>query len=66
MTLTRHERRERWILAAVVAGALALGIGVLAFKSWQESRTYNRLTGAQTTTWDAVWVQLRVQGEPSQ
>jgi len=29
-----------------------------------ESATFNRLTGAHTTWWDAVWVELRVQEEP--
>jgi len=43
----------------------AIGIAiVLAFSvfGWyNESATYNRLTGAHTTWWDAVWVELRVQ-----
>jgi hypothetical protein len=29
-----------------------------------ESRAYNRLTGAHTTYWDALWLQLRVQDQP--
>lgn len=29
-----------------------------------ESKTYNKLTGAHTTTWDAMWVELRVQDSP--
>jgi hypothetical protein len=30
----------------------------------QESRSYNRLTGAHTTPWDAFWLDLRVQDTP--
>jgi hypothetical protein len=29
-----------------------------------ESDTYNKLTGAKTTWWDALWVELRVQDAP--
>lgn len=29
-----------------------------------ESQAYNRLTGANTTTWDAVFLELRVQEQP--
>lgn len=49
---------------AALAGCIALVIGVVSavwvFKSTMESRTYNRLTGAKTTWWDAMWVELRV------
>lgn len=31
-----------------------------------ESKTYNKLTGAKTTMWDALWVELRVQDVPKQ
>jgi hypothetical protein len=36
-------------------------IAVFWVRAYFESRTYNRLTGAHTTTWDALWVELRVQ-----
>lgn len=29
--------------------------------SYYEARTYRRLTGAEVTMWDAMWVELRVQ-----
>ena len=34
-------------------------------QSYFESQTYNRLTGAHTTTWDAMWVELRVMDAPA-
>ena len=33
------------------------------FKSHMEAKAYNRLTGSNATTWEAMWVQLRVQGD---
>ena len=60
-------RDERW-LCMVVAGSLLLVVIAAGIFRWvsatMESRTYNRLTGAHTTTWDAIWVELRVQDEP--
>lgn len=29
-----------------------------------ESSTYNKITGAQTTWWDALWLELRVADAP--
>ena len=34
------------------------------FASKMESNTYNKLTGAHTTWFDALWVELRVQDQP--
>lgn len=31
------------------------------FCAWNEARTYSRLTGANVTTWDALWVDFRIQ-----
>ena len=53
-----------WLwLFMVLAIVLAIP-AITIFRAYQESRTYNRLTGAHTTTWDAIWVELRVQDEP--
>lgn len=35
-----------------------------AVSSHFEARTYNRLTGSNVSTWDAMFVQLRVVGQP--
>jgi hypothetical protein len=47
-------------------GAVVLGLIVLIamIQPIMESRTYNKLTGANTTAWDALWVELRVQDQP--
>lgn len=43
------------LLLAVITGAL---------QPYFESQAYNRLTGAQTTYWDAAFLELRVQEQP--
>lgn len=50
-----------WLMVAVVVGILFLG----CISAKMESDTYNRLTGAHTTWWDAMWVELRVQDAPA-
>lgn len=57
-------RRDELIVVAMIILSFVVLIGWKVVSSYNESRVYNRLTGAQTTTWDALWVQLRVQGAP--
>ena len=54
------------LTVAVVSTMISVSLAVMAIAPWMESRTYNRLTGAKTTWWDALWVQLRVQDQPIQ
>ena len=44
--------------------AIILGLSAWITCSYFESNTYNKLTHAHTTTWDAMWVELRVQDSP--
>ena len=49
------------ILASLLILATVFGTpAVLLIAAKMESETYNRLTGARTTTWDAIWVDLKV------
>ncbi len=43
----------------------SVAVGVWVVRSSLEAQSYNRLTGADATTWEAMWVQLRVQGTPN-
>lgn len=53
---------KMWLLLGCVFAGLAAGfLAWMIFSASQESAVYNRLTGAHTTTWDALWVELRVQ-----
>lgn len=48
----------------IFAGMIILVVASIAFipiSAKMKSDTYNRLTGAHTTWWDTLWVELRVQ-----
>jgi len=47
-------------IVSTVVLTLTLALGVACVRANMESKTYNRLTGADTTWWDALWVELRV------
>lgn len=51
------------LIAIVVAVVLTAPITIWVTKSCFEANAYNRVTGAKVTTWDAMWIELRVQGE---
>lgn len=53
-----------FLIIAGVAGAVLCVPGSWVVRSYFEAKTYNKLTGASATTWDAMWVELRVQAEP--
>ena len=55
--------RKRTQDACVIFGiaAVLLLTATWLIPAYFESSTYNRLTGAETTWWDALWVELRVQ-----
>lgn len=55
---------DRIELAIKSVGALvliALLVGVWVFASWCEAAAFNRITGKSVSTWDAMFVTLRVQ-----
>ena len=41
---------------------ISIPIGVWVIKSKFEANAYNRITDSDVSTWDAMWVQLRVDG----
>lgn len=59
--------RRRTIVINVVAGTAAVIIllGAWFATSWAEARAFNEVTGKNVSAWDAMWVDLRVQAEPS-
>jgi hypothetical protein len=69
--LSQARERERLISSRqtkfallVLAGVVLLVFLVVLGCAYMEARTYNKLTGAHVTTWDAMWVDLRVQDKP--
>lgn len=60
----KTRKNELWIQMVVTSVLLIaiifISVGGWVTKSHFEAKTYSRLTGRQVTTWDAMWVQLRV------
>lgn len=48
----------------VVVGFVLLAIGGWMVASAMEASSYERVTGVPVSMWDAMWIELRVQGEP--
>lgn len=56
------------LIKEILPGILTIGfVSTLAISLWlirshMEAKAYNRVTGSNVTTWDAMWIELRVQG----
>ena len=51
-----------WSLAFVF-GSLLIVLGYI-WAAQKEAEAYNRITGSDVTAWDAMLLELRVNGEP--
>lgn len=51
--------RNRLEILTVVA-IVSVGLGLWLFSSKMQADTYNRLTGSNLTTWEAMWIQVRL------
>ena len=49
------------LVEVIMIAIIGLTLVGLALQPVNESRVYNKLTGAETTWWDAIWVELRVE-----
>lgn len=57
--------KEKFTITELLIIVAIISLLVIPPISWHfESKAYNRLTGAKTTWWDAVWLELRVQDAP--
>lgn len=45
----------------IVPGIILFALGSWVFSSAMEAAAYNRVTGKNVSTWDAMWIELRVQ-----
>ena len=61
----RDSVRHMGCLFLLVVGLLFGAIGIWATASHFEAAAYNRVTGSNVSTWDAMWIELRVQAGPS-
>jgi hypothetical protein len=53
--------RDCWMFIVAVTAGLAISIGVWVFTSNMEAKAFNNATGKNVSTWDAMWIELRVQ-----
>ena len=52
-------------MVAVFVALFLVGVPLLVWvQATMEAQSYNKLTGAKVTAWDALWVHLRVQDSP--
>ena len=54
-----------WMTLFCVSFCIGIGVCIWVFKSHFEAKTYADLTGKQVTTWQAMWVELRVIEPPA-
>jgi prepilin-type N-terminal cleavage/methylation domain-containing protein len=52
------------LLELVIVLAIMFVVSTIPISCYFESKTYNKLTGAETTWVDALFVELRVQSSP--
>jgi len=64
--LKSSEWHKGCVYVCVVLLVIGLSIGYWAFSSMMEAKAYNRATGSNVTTWDAMWIELRVQAGPKE
>ena len=51
-----------WFEVLTLVGIVVVPMALWVFFASQESKAFNRATGASTTTWDAMFTSLRVEG----
>lgn len=58
------ERPGNKVVALLVLGVFLLVLGAGVVDAFFEARAYNNATGSDVSTWDAMWIELRVQAGP--
>ena len=51
-----------WVFGLIFFGLVAgVIVGSVWFEAYNEARVFNACTGSNVSTWDALWVELRVE-----
>lgn len=53
-----------WANVYFFLGAVAIALSLWWGAAWLEARAYERVTGKTVSTWDALFLELRVDGVP--
>lgn len=56
----KDKTMNRLLITAFVSVIVGLILFFTLIGPYMEARTFNKLTGANVSTWDAIWVNLRV------
>lgn len=56
----RFPEPRPWMFVAFAAAMIGLMLASFVVGAYFEARTYERLTGREVSTWDALWVELRI------
>lgn len=51
-------------LLSIFGALIMFCFGGWILESYMEAKSYNRVTGQNVSTWDAMWIELRVQDSP--
>ena len=60
----KHLSADTWVIAILVFIFVIVGPAAWIIQSHFEAAAFNRLTHGNATTWDAMWTELRVMGQP--
>lgn len=59
--ISEFEKRFWWEMSWPFLVVFIPAVGFWIVSSYFEAKSFNQLTGAHATAWDAMWVELRVQ-----
>ena len=57
------QKENVWAPAVAIVSCLVIFLVVWIVHSHFEAKSYNRICGTDVTTGEAMWVQMRVQGD---
>lgn len=55
---------ETSVTIVMVVGLVIVALGIWIGQSHFEAKAYNNITGSNVSTWDAMFIELRVQDTP--
>lgn len=58
-----EDTKKSFMLCGLFLVLLLVGVVI---KSHFEAKAFNRLTGKSVTTWEAIFVELRIDGDPNE
>ena len=56
----KKSREVLFLVVLPILAAIMLGVGITWFKAHNEATSYNKFCATPVTTWDAVWLDLRI------